>query len=72
MCPARRHLTATLSALFHLHILTPRGAHTSSALSDDAVLDMSEGFRDSFKLALTGECVDLPLLVVRGAARAER
>ncbi|KPV73961.1 uncharacterized protein RHOBADRAFT_54544 [Rhodotorula graminis WP1] len=50
----RRHLTATLSALFHLHILSPRGAHPSSALSDDAILDMSEGFRDSFKLALTG------------------
>ncbi|TNY20418.1 RNA polymerase II transcription factor B subunit 2 [Rhodotorula diobovata] len=50
----RRQLTSSLSALFHLHILTPRGAHPSSALRDDTALDMSEGFRDSFRLALTG------------------
>ncbi|GAA6054449.1 hypothetical protein JCM3770_007222 [Rhodotorula araucariae] len=50
----RRHLTASLAALFHLHILAPRGAHAASVLSDDTLLDMSDGFRDSFRLALTG------------------
>ncbi|GAA5821770.1 hypothetical protein JCM11251_001017 [Rhodosporidiobolus azoricus] len=49
----RRHLSASLTALARLHIITPRVAPGESA--DDATeLDMNAKFRQSFRSALIG------------------
>ncbi|GAA6033215.1 hypothetical protein JCM8097_002999 [Rhodosporidiobolus ruineniae] len=50
----RRHLSASLSALARLHILTPRLSGQGEQPTDATQLDMNPKFRQSFRSALTG------------------
>ncbi|GAA5972485.1 hypothetical protein JCM11641_001866 [Rhodosporidiobolus odoratus] len=50
----RRHLSASLSALARLHILTPRLSRPGEPPTDVTVLEMNPKFRQSFRSALTG------------------
>ncbi|BGP00606.1 RNA polymerase II transcription factor B subunit 2 [Rhodotorula toruloides ATCC 204091] len=50
----RRHLSSSLSALARLHIITPRSSRPSDTSKDETELEMNPGFRDSFRMALTG------------------